>query len=436
VDPLNQDIIRLSPSEIPHKWYNILPDLPSPIPPYKLADSGNEVWNLPSIFTDTSSSLEFSNKKWIDIPEEVLEAYIRSGRPMPLIRARRLEEFLKTPARIYYKCEEMHPVGTFKANTALPQAYWAMTEGYERTVFAGSSSTRTKMAHAFAAMYFGLTPIVFMPRGDAERNPEHPKFLKDMLGADLRISPSEKTEAGRRVLEADPVHPSSMDVVREELVEEAGKEDTVTVISSFLNHVLLTQTIMGLEAKKQLASVEEEPDVIIAPVGGGSNLYGLAAPFIGRRLKKELDVRLIAVESETSSKLTHGRFGYVRLQSPASSYLGKTYEFEIESPKPKIMGEGIQTSNTAPLLGYLHNQGYIDTTVYSRDEKAIFNAAKTFLKTEGRLIAPESAYTVRATIDEAVKAKREKAERVLLLSVSATSFMDFGEKKRYMKFMK
>lgn len=418
---MSQDSIRLDPSEIPHKWYNILPDLPSPLSPYKLVDGGNEVWNLPSIFTDTSSSLEFSNKKWIDIPEEVLEAYIRSGRPMPLIRARRLEEFLKTPARIYYKCEGMHPVGTFKTNTALPQAYWAMSEGYERTVFAGSSGTRTMMANAYAAMYFGLTPTVFMSRSDAERNPEHPKFLKDMLGADLRLSSSERME-------------DSMDV-RKELVEEAGKEDAVTVVSSFLNHDLLTQTIMGLEAEKQLASVEEEPDIIIAPVGGGSNFYGLAAPFIGRKLKKGIDVKLLAVESETSSKLTNGIYRYVRLLSSASSYLGKTYEFEMESPRPKIIGVGIQTSSTAPLLGYLHNQGYIDTTVYPRDEEAIFSAVRTFLRTEGRLIAPESAYAVRATIDEAVKAKREQEERVLLLSVSAISFMDFGEKKRYMMFM-
>ncbi|MCW3991858.1 MAG: pyridoxal-phosphate dependent enzyme [Candidatus Bathyarchaeota archaeon] len=432
---MSQDIISLDPQEIPRRWYNILPDLPSPLPPYKRADSGDEVRNLPGIFTDISSSLEFSDQKWIDIPEEVLEAYIRSGRPMPLIRARRLEEFLKTPAKIYYKCEEMHPVGTFKTNTALPQAYWAMKEGYGRTVFAGSSDTRTKMAHAFAAMYFGLTPTVFMSRSDAERNPEHPKFLKEMLGADLRLSPSEGTEAGRRTLEADPDHPGSMEVVRAELVEEAGKEDAVTVISSFLNHVLLTQTIMGLEAEEQLASIEEEPDIIIAPVGGGSNFYGLAAPFIDRKLKKEIDVRLLAVESETSSKLTHGRYGYVRLQSPASSYLGKTYEFEMESPRPGIMGVGIQTSNTSPLLGFLHNQGHIDTTIYARDEKAIFDAARTFLNTEGRLIAPESAYAVRATIDEALKAKREQDERVLLLSVSATTFMDFGEKRRYLIFM-
>ncbi len=296
-----------------------------------------------------------------------------------------------------------------------------MSEGYKRTVFAGSSGTRTMMANAYAAMYFGLTPTVFMSRSDAERNPEHPKFLKDMLGADLRLSPSERME-------------DSMDV-RKELVEEAGKEDAVTVVSSFLNHDLLTQTIMGLEAEKQLASVEEEPDIIIAPVGGGSNFYGLTAPFIGRKLKKEIDVKLLAVESETSSKLTNGIYRYVRLLSSASSYLGKTYEFEMESPRPKIIGVGIQTSSTAPLLGYLHNQGYIDTTVYPRDEEVIFSAVRTFLRTEGRLIAPESAYAVRATIDEAVKAKREQEERVLLLSVSAISFMDFGEKKRYLMFM-
>jgi len=431
---MSQDTITLNPNDTPRRWYNIIPDLPTPLPPYKYAETGDKVMKLPSNFTNTSSILEFSEKKWIDIPEEVHNAYIRSGRPMSLIRARRLEESLKTPARIYYKCEEMHPVGTFKTNTALPQAYWAMKEGYGRTVFAGSSSTRTPMAHAFAAMYFGLTPTVFMSRGDAERNTIHPKFLK-MMGADIRLSPSPSTETGRKMLEAEPDHPGSMEVVRAELIEEASKEDAVSVISSFLNHVLLTQTIMGLEAEEQLASIEEEPDVIIAPVGGGSNFYGLAAPFLGRKLKKELNTRFLAVESETSSKLSHGRYGYVRLQSPASSYFGKTYEFEMENPRPDIMGVGIQTSNTAPLLGFLRNQGHIDTIVYSKDEKAIFDATKTFLKTEGRLIAPESAYAVRATIDEALKAKRSNEEKVLLLSVSATTFMDFGEKKRYLTYM-
>lgn len=431
---MSQETITLDPDEMPRKWYNIIPDLPYSLPPYKLADNGREVRYLPKIFTDASSKLEFSNQRWVDIPEEVIEAYIRSGRPMPLRRARRLEDFLKTPARIYYKCEEMHPVGTFKTNTALPQAYWAMKEGYGRTVFVGSSSTRTKMAHAYAAMYFGLTPTVFISRSDAERNPEHPKFLKEMLGADIRLSPSETTETGRKALQNDPNQHGS-DIVRAEVEEEARKEDTVAVVSSFLNHALLTQTIMGLEAEKQLATLEEEPDTIIAPVGGGSNFYGLVAPFIQRKLKKESEVKLLAIESETSAKLTQGNYSYVRLQGPISSYLGKTYEFKMENPRPGIMGVGIQTSNTAPLLAYLNDLGIIDTAVYTRDEKTIFEAAKTFLKTEGRLIAPESAYAVKAAIDEARLAKREQDEKVILLSVSATTFMDFGEKKRYMKFM-
>ena len=432
---MRQERIDLNSEETPRRWYNIIPDLPSPLPPYKDAEDGKEVRRLPEIFTETASRMEFTNRKWIDIPNEVLQALIRCGRPFPLLRARRLEDHLKTCARIYYKCEELQPVGAFKTNTALAQAYWAMNEGYSRTVFAGSSSTRTKMAHAYAAKYFGLTPTVFMSRNDAEENPEHVRFLSEMLGADVRLSPSKRTTAGRKALGDNSDQSELMDIVRNEVEEEAEKPEAVAVISSFLNHVLLTQTIMGLEAEKQISSIGEEPDLIIAPVGGGSNFYGWAAPFIGGKLRKETDVRLLAVESETSAKLTHGRYGYVRLQSPASSIFGKTYEFEMETPRPGIMGVGIQTSNTAPLLGSLHNQGYIDTVVYPRDEKTVFEAARTFLQTEGRLVAPESAYAVRAAIDEALRFKRSKEEKVILLSVSATTNMDLGEKQRYLKFM-
>ena len=432
---MRQERIDLNSEETPRRWYNIIPDLPSPLPPYKNAEDGSEVRCLPEIFTETASRMEFTNRKWIDIPDEVLQALIRCGRPFPLMRARRLEDHLKTCARIYYKCEDLQPVGAFKINTALAQSYWAMKEGYSRTVFTGSSSTRTKMAHAYAAKYFGLTPTVFMSRNDAEENPEHVQFLSEMLGADVRLSPSNRTTAGRKVLGDNSDQSELMDIVRNEVEEEAEKPEAVAVISSFLNHVLLTQTIMGLEAEKQISSIGEEPDLIIAPVGGGSNFYGWAAPFIGGKLRKETDVRLLAVESETSAKLTHGRYGYVRLQSPASSIFGKTYEFEMETPRPEIRGVGIQTINTAPLLGFLRNQGYIDTVVYPRDEKTVFEAARTFLLTEGRLVAPESAYAVRAAINEALRFKRSKEENVILLSVSATTNIDLGEKQRYLKFM-
>ena len=428
---MNPERVVLDPEDTPTEWYNILPDLPEPLPPYKRVKDGVEVRTLPPVFTGTVSRLEFSDRRWIEIPSEVRDAYIRTGRPTTLVRARRLEEHLKTGARIYYKCEDLHPVGTFKTNTALAQAYWAREEGYDRTVFAASSGTRTKMAHAYAALYFGLTPTVFMSRGDAENNPQHSKYLSEMLGADLVLSPSSRTEAGRKALSENS---ATMGTVREELHEEASKPDAVAVISSFLNHVLLTQTVIGLEAEKQISMMDEEPDTVIAPVGGGSNFHGFAAPFIRKRLQGD-PVKLLAVESGTTAKLTHSSYRYVRLQSPASDLLGKTYEFEMETPRPGIMGVGIQTTNTAPLLAYLRNKGVIDTRVYPRDERAIFEAARIFLRTEGRLIAPESAYTVRAAIDEALEAKRSGEEPVIMLSISATTYMDFGEKLRYMRFM-
>ena len=432
---MRQDNVDLSPEDIPKKWYNIIPDLPAPIPPYKDYECETDLRQLPELFTKTASMMEFSKERWIDIPQELLEAYIRCGRPFQLTRARRLEDHLKTNTRIYYKCENLQPVGTFKTNTALAQAYWAMKEGYSRTVFSGSSSTRTKMAHAYAAKYFGLTPTVFVPRADSMENPEHTYFLSEMLGADVRVSPSSDTKVGRELLGVNPSHPVLIDIVRREVEEEASKPEAVAVISSFLNHVLLTQTVMGLEAEKQFSIIDEEPDILIAPVGGGSNFYGLIAPFLKKKIRGEKEVRLLAVESETSAKLTHGRYGYVRLQSPASGIMGKTYEFEMEKSTPRIMGVGIQTSNTAPLLGFLRNNGYIDTTVYPRDEKLIFEAARTFLQTEGRLVAPESAYAIRAAIDEAHRLKESNEEKVILLSVSATMNMDFGEKQRYHKQM-
>jgi predicted alternative tryptophan synthase beta-subunit len=190
---------------------------------------------------------------------------------------------------------------------------------------------------------------------------------------------------------------------------------------------------MGLETEMQLNSIGEKPDTIVAPVGGGSNFYGLIATFLRKKLREKSETKFLAAESGTSAKLTYGHFDYIRLQSPASNIFAKTYEFRMETPRPEIMGVGIQTSNTAPLLGYLRNQGYVDTIVYPRDEKEIFEAAKLFLLTEGHLIAPESAYAVKAAIDESLKAKKAQENRVILVSISATSYMDLGEKQRYLK---
>jgi tryptophan synthase beta chain len=417
---VSRNPVILYPEEIPRKWYNLIPELQNAPPPYKNT-YGKETKLLTEIFTNTASKLEFSKKKWVDIPHKVLDAYIRSGRPVPLIRATRLENHLKTCAKIYYKCESLNPVGTFKTNTALPQAYWAMKDGYNNTVFSGSSSTRTKLSHAYSAIYFGLTPIVYLLKNDADKNSEHVKLLK-MLGAKIKIV---------NLLDKQ----NDFEFVRKRVEKEAEKDESVAVISSFLNHVLLTQTIMGLETKIQLKSIEETPDIIIASVGGGSNFYGLIAPFLREKMKNKDNIKFLAVESETSAKLTNGYYDYVRMQSPASHLFAKTYEYKMESPPPKIMGVGIQTSNTAPLLGNLRKQGFIDTVVFPRDEKEVFEAARIFLQTEGHLIAPESAYSVRAAINESLRAKKKGENQVIIMSISATAYMDLGEKQRYLSYI-
>ena len=437
---MSRERIDLTQEDIPRKWYNLLPDLPESIPPYKDAENGKDVRTLPENYSKTASDLEFSEKRWIGIPDLVLNSYIHCGRPLPLIRAKGLEKYLKTPARIYYKCENLPPAGTFKTNTALPQAFWAMKEGYGRTVFSGGAG-RTSFAQVFAAKKFGLTPTIFVAREDCQRNMDYLLFLRNMYEADVVESPSTRTEIGRRLLNESPDHPGSFEFRREEVSEEARQsDDAVAVIESFLNHVLMTQTIIGLEIEKQLESINEKPNIMIAPVGGGSNFYGLIAPFMRDYLnKKLLDVKFIAVESETSSKLTKGTYDYVylnTLQGLIPGLLLKTYNIEKMTPLSPIIAGGIWTQFTAPLLGFLRHLGLVNTVVYPKDEMAIFEAARIFLNTEGLLLAPESSYAIKAAIDEANKAKKIGEKKVIVVSVSATTYLDFSERDGlYLSFM-
>lgn len=429
---MRHERIDLRKDEIPRKWYNILPDLPERFPSYRDDETGNEIRWLPETFTKTVSKLEFSEDRWIDIPEAVVSNYIHRGRPTPLIRAHRLEKFLRTSARIYYKCEDLPPGGTFKTNTAIPQAYWAMKEGYSRTIIGGGAATRTKFLHASAAKTFGLTPTIFMTREECLQNKDQVFFLRKMFEADLVESPSNRTETGRRFLSDNPNHPGSMTIRDQEIAEVAKQsEDAVAVMSSFLNHVLMTQTIIGLEIEHQLKLADETPDILVASVGSGSHFFGVIAPFMKQYLKKNLEAKFLAVEAETSSKLTNGVYGFTTRQGPLSGVSVKAYQLEWKMPPLPIMGMGIHTQNTAPLLSFLRHMGVIDTRVYPKDEKSICDAASMFLRTEGRLLAPESAYTIRAVIDEALEAKKRSETPVIAASVSGVAYMDFGEKRGY-----
>jgi tryptophan synthase beta chain len=429
--------VELPLDEIPRKWYNMLPDLPEPILLYKEKNSYKLSRELPHTYTKTASKLEFSNQKWIKIPDAIVAAYINSHRPSSLIRANRLETFLKTPARIYYKCESLPPVGTFKSNSALPQAYWAKKEGYKRTVFSGSAYMRTKFAHLYAAKTFKLNSTIFMKRAEYQQHKDQVFFIKKMFGADLLESPSHTTEIGKKALNIDSEHPGSNEILWQEVYEKTSEnEDAVTVANSQLNHVLLTQTIIGLELEKQLKLIDEKPNILISSVGSGSNFFGLIAPFIRDSLNNKINnVKFLAVESETSSKLTNGKYVYTSMKKRAiPNLLMKTHDLDWKKPPSPIIGRGIQTKNTAPIISLLRHLGLIDTIVYPKDEKKVLEAANIFIETEGQLLAPESAYAVRATIDEAIKAKKSGQKKNIILSISGTSFLDFEEKANYAKF--
>jgi tryptophan synthase beta chain len=426
---LNRNRVDLSVDDLPNKWYNILPDLPSPLPTYKSTQTGETMRGLPDAFTRTASSLEFADHRWIEIPEPVLEAYIESGRPTSLIRAHHLENFLQTSARIYYKCESLLPTGSFKSNAALPQAYWAMKEGKRRTVVAGEAGVRTKFAHAYSARRFGIKSTIFLTRAECQKDNAEIFYLRDMLEAELIESPSTRTEIGRKVLAENPNDQGTPRVRDAEVREEViSNKDSVAVSSSFLNHVLMTQTVIGLELRTQLDKIGERPNLLVASTGSGSNLFGLVAPFVRDRVRGDLDVRFLGAESETSCKLTTGVYDYTSRPGPFADILLKTYRSDWTIPPPLIRARGIQTQTTAPILGLLRHSGLVDTHVYPSDEKAIMEAIRIFLRNEGCLIAPESGYTIKAVIDEALEAKRKGEKPTIVASVSATAFLDFGEK--------
>jgi len=423
---MKSQVINLPVDDIPREWYNIVPDLPEPLPPAKDPETGPSLKALlTKMYTKTSLELDASTERWIKIPEEILDLYVQIGRPRPLYRAVRLEEWLKTPARIYYKREDLAPTGSFKMNTTIAQAYFASKEGFQRlAVETGAGQTGT--AFAYSAKTFGLECTVYFVRFAYNLKPDRATFMK-MLGAEVLPSPTNKTEIGRKYLERDPEHPGSIGVATAESLEDArNREDTVATVGSSKNHVLLTQTMIGLETKKQFESIDEKPDLMISCVGGGSNFYGFIAPFLRERLKGKMkETRFLAVESEAASRLTRGDYRYDFAEPSKSTPLVKMYTLGVDTSLPLIRGEGIRSSGTAPILSLLRHKGVIDAVAYPKDEKAVFEAAKIFLQVEGFLVAPESAYAVRAAIDEALNAKKKNEEKVVAFNISGMGYLDF-----------
>ncbi|MCK5562119.1 MAG: TrpB-like pyridoxal phosphate-dependent enzyme [Thermoplasmata archaeon] len=413
----------LTVEDIPKKWYNILPDLPEKMPPPKDPEEGpSRLERLPKIFMKECLKQESSEDSWIDIPEPIRELFMQAGRPRPLFRAKNLEEKLKTPARLYYKSEFYSPTGSHKVNTALAQAYYAQKEGIEElSTETGAGQWGTALAYATSLVGIKLT--VYWVR--AVYNWKHDRRnLMQLYGADVYASPSKRTEAGRKLLEENPDHPGSLGIAVSEGMEHAIKNDDVAYsLGSVLNHVLTHQTIIGLETQQQFKMAEDYPDIIISCLGGGSNFGGFAIPFMGDMLTKGKKIQFIAAQSEVSPNL-QGEYRYDFADHAEQTPLLKMYTIGHQTQMAPIRGDGLRYHGAAPIMSVMRHAGMLDTIAYPGDEKYVFDKAKMFIQTEGFLPAPESAYSIAAAIDEALKCKETGEEKAIAFNISGHGFMD------------
>ncbi len=415
--------IQLPVEEIPDRWYNIVADLPQPLPPPMDPETGpSRLEQLPKLLGKECLRQEMSQERWIPIPEPLRELYAQIGRPRPLFRALSLEKLLGTPARMYYKSEFYSPTGSHKVNTAVAQAYYAREEGFERlTTETGAGQWGTALA--LAASLAGLRCTVYWVRAVYNWKAARLGFMQ-MLGADVYASPSDQTKFGRKLHFQDPNHPGSLGIAISEGLEDAmGDPKAVYCLGSVLNHVLMHQTIIGLETQKQFAKIGEYPDVVISCLGGGSNFGGFALPFLGDVLTKGKKIRFIAAQSQAAPNL-QGEYRYDFADHAEITPLLKMYTLGHTADMKPVKGDGLRYHGCSPILSLLRHLGYIDTVAYPTDEQHVFQHALTFIRTEGFLPAPESAYSICAAIDEALKCKETGEEKVIAFNISGHGFMD------------
>jgi tryptophan synthase beta chain len=426
---MEQVKITLTEKEMPQRWYNVQPDLPAPLAPpiHPATHKPLGPQDLAPIFPMALIQQEVSMEPWVDIPDEVLRAYLL-WRPTPLCRAYRLEKELKTPARIYYKDESVSPAGSHKPNTAVAQAYYNKQEGVRR-LCTETGAGQWGSALALGCCLFGLECTVYMVRVSYEQKP-YRKLQMQSWKATVHPSPTELTNAGRMMRKKDPDSPGSLGIAISEAVEDAATHDDAKyALGSVLNHVLLHQTIVGLEAKKQLQMAGEDgPDFICGCVGGGSNFSGLCFPFVKDKLKgKKMDI--VGVEPTACPSLTRGQFRYDFGDTAQLTPLLKMYTVGHSFVPPPIHAGGLRYHGDAPLLCLLVNQKVIQARACQ--QLAAFEAATIFARTEGKLPAPETSHAIWAAIEEARRCKETGEERCILLGYSGHGFFDLGSYEKY-----
>jgi tryptophan synthase beta chain len=421
--------VLLTESDMPKAWYNLQADLPRPLPPVIHPGTQQPIGpdDLAPIFPMALIMQEVSQERWIEIPDEILRV-LAIWRPSPLTRATSLEKALKTPARIYFKDESHSPPGSHKPNTAVAQAYFNKQEGINRlTTETGAGQWGSALC--FACGQFDMECKVYMVKVSYEQKP-YRRSMMQVWGGNVTPSPSTETQAGRQILEADPDCPGSLGIAISEAVEAAvSRDDTKYSLGSVLNHVLLHQTIVGLEAEKQFELVEDFPDVVIGCCGGGSNYAGLAFPFVRHRLQGK-EIRFVPTEPHACPTMNRGQYRYDFGDTTHLTPLLKMHTLGHSFVPPGIHAGGLRYHGMAPMVSMCIDLGLMEPVAFY--QKECFEAARQFAATEGIIPAPETSHAIRAAIDEAIRCREEGKEECILFNFSGHGLCDLGA---YDKFL-
>ncbi len=421
--------LTLPEKEIPRQWYNIQADLPNPLPPPLNPGTGQPVTPdmLAPVFPMNLIEQEVSSERWINIPDEVLEKYLL-WRPTPLHRAYSLEKFLGTPARIYFKNEGVSPPGSHKPNTAIAQAYYNKVFGIKRLA-TETGAGQWGSALAFACNQFGLECKVYMVRVSYNQKP-YRRILMETWGAKCVPSPSPDTNAGRKFLAQNPEHPGSLGISISEAIEDAvTSKDSRYSLGSVLNHVLLHQTIIGLEVHKQLEMIGESPDIVIGCAGGGSNFSGFALPFVRDKIHGK-ELKIIAAEPTSCPTMTKGPYIYDFGDTAETTPLLPMHSLGHGFVPAPIHAGGLRYHGMAPIVSRLVVDGLIEAKAYPQLET--FAAGITFARTEGFIPAPETNHAITCVLEEAKKAKEEGKEKVIIMNWSGHGIIDLAAYDAYL----
>jgi tryptophan synthase beta chain len=420
----------LPEDRIPRAWYNITADLPVPPSPPLHPGTHEPLGpaDLAPLFPMALIAQEVSQEREIEIPEPVRDAY-RLYRPSPLVRARRLERQLDTPARIYYKYEGVSPAGSHKPNTAIAQAFYNKEEGTKR-IATETGAGQWGSAMAFACALFGLESKVYMVRASYDQKP-YRRILMETYGSEVVPSPSDTTNYGRAVLAEHPDSPGSLGMAISEAVEDAAtRDDTKYSLGSVLNHVILHQTVIGIETIEQLEMAGDEPDILIGCAGGGSNFSGFAFPFLGQTFRGGKRYQVIAVEPAAAPSITRGVYAYDFGDTGKLAPIVKMYTLGSDFIPAPIHAGGLRYHGMAPLVSLLVENGDIEGRAVHQIEA--FDAAITFARTEGIVPAPESSHAIRVAIDEALEAKAAGRSKVIVFNLSGHGHFDLGAYEKYL----